>query len=100
MNHKDFISQLSERTKYSHKLTDVLVTSLVTSIVKELEESHQVSLSGLGRFRVEKENERVVEHPSEGTRLLIPPTLTIHFESDLMGENKTELKNLVTPTEL
>lgn len=87
MNHKDFISKLSERAGRSYKQTDALVGALVTSLVKELEETHNVDLPGLGRFEVEKELEKIVESPSDGTRLLIPPMLVIRFEANVDEKN-------------
>ena len=79
MNHKEFISALSQRTGLSTKNTQSLVTSLLAELSARFEDGDSLTVQGFGTFEVKKKLERVIVSPT-GQRMLVPPKLTLSFK--------------------
>lgn len=80
MNNKDFISALSKRTGYKNVDVQHMVRTAVNAITDNLLDEGAVSLSRLGTFDVKKRNERIINNPSTGQRMLVPPKLVVNFK--------------------
>ena len=59
MNNKEFTSELSRRLGYTVKDTSDLVTSLLSDMIRQLEEGNVISVQGFGTFEVKKKSERI-----------------------------------------
>lgn len=79
MNHKEFISALSQRNGLSAKNTQSLVSSLLAELSARFEEGDSLSVQSFGTFEVKKKLERVIVSPT-GQRMLVPPKLTLGFK--------------------
>lgn len=80
MNNKEFISDLSNRTKLGSKEVASLVSATVSAIAGELMEENSVVISGFGSFEVKKKLERVLVNPTTKQRMLVPPKLSVNFK--------------------
>ena len=79
MNHKEFISALSQRTSLSSKNTQALVASLLAELSARFEDGDSLSVQNFGTFEVKKKLERVIVSPT-GQRMLVPPKLILNFK--------------------
>ena len=80
MNNKEFIADLSSRTKRSSKEVSSLVSATVSAIIGELTEENAIVVPGFGTFEVKKKLERVLVNPTTKQRMLIPPKMTVNFK--------------------
>ena len=71
MNNKEFTSELSRRLGYNTKYTSELITSLLSDITQELQESNAIGIQGFGTFEVKKKAERIVINPVTKLRQLV-----------------------------
>ena len=78
MNNKEFTSELSRRLGYNTKYTSELITSLLSDITQELQESNAIGIQGFGTFEVKKKAER----------LLVPPKLVLAFKPSPILKDK------------
>ena len=79
MNNKEFTSELSRRLGYNTKYTSELITSLLSDITQELQESNAIGIQGFGTFEVKKKAERIVINPVTKLRLLVPPKFLLNY---------------------
>ena len=86
MNNKEFTSELSRRLGYNTKYTSELITSLLSDITQELQESN--AIQGFGTFEVKKKAERIVINPVTKLRLLVPPKLVLAFKPSPILKDK------------
>lgn len=80
MNNKEFISALAKRSDYKSADVQHMVRTTVNAITETLLNEGGVSLSRLGSFDVKKRNERIINNPSTGQRMLVPPKLVVNFK--------------------
>ena len=80
MNNKEFIADLSSRTKRSSKDTASLVSATVSAIISELTEENAVVVPSFGTFEVKKKLERVLVNPVTKQRMLVPPKMVVSFK--------------------
>ncbi|MBQ7462840.1 MAG: HU family DNA-binding protein [Bacteroidaceae bacterium] len=88
MNNKEFIADLSSRTKRSSKDTASLVSATVSAIISELTEENAVVVPSFGTFEVKKKLERVLVNPTTKQRMLIPPKMTVIFKPNTSLKSK------------
>ena len=88
MNNKEFIADLSSRTKRSSKDTASLVSATVSAIISELTEENAVVVPSFGTFEVKKKRERVLVNPTTKQRMLIPPKMTVIFKPNTSLKSK------------
>ncbi len=79
MNNKEFIADLSARTKYSAKEVTSLIAAVVSVMTSELTEEKSIAISGFGTFEVRKKLERVLVNPTTKQRMLVPPKMVVNF---------------------
>lgn len=67
--------------KLGRDATDVghLVDALAEAIKASCSQLDVVAVPGFGTFEAKKRNERVVNNPSNGKRMLVPPKITLTF---------------------
>ncbi|MDE6348421.1 MAG: HU family DNA-binding protein [Bacteroides sp.] len=88
MNNKEFTAELSQRLGYTLKDTSELVSSLLSGIVRQLEEGNAVSIQGFGTFEVKKKEERISVNPTTKLRLLVPPKLVLTYKPSTALKDK------------
>lgn len=93
MNNKDFILALSKRTGYKTSDVQHMVRTSVNAITESLVEEGGVTLSRLGSFDVKKRNERIINNPSTGQRMLVPPKLVVNFKPVSSAKEKMNNNN-------
>ena len=87
MNNKEFINELSKRTKQTTGVTTKLVNDTIKILEEHFEHDDAVSFSGSGTFEVKKKMERISVNPTTGKRYLIPPKLVLAFkQSNVLKE--------------
>ena len=71
MNNKEFIADLSSRTKRSSKDTASLVSATVSAIISELTEENAVVVPSFGTFEVKNRPARTARNPRTGAEIKI-----------------------------
>lgn len=89
MNHKDFISQLTEQTNLSAKEANRLSQMLTDTIANALDDGDAVAIQGFGLFEAKKKMERIVVNPSSRQRMLVPPKLVVAFKPSATLKERT-----------
>lgn len=80
MNNKDFLNALSKRTGYKPNEVQRMVKATFSTIISQLAEGNSVTLTSLGTFDVKKRMERIMNNPSTGKKMLVPPKLVVSFK--------------------
>ena len=81
MNNKEFVAALSLKENYKLRDTRMLIQHLLAELTAQFEEENSVLVPNFGSFEVKKRMERVINNPTTGQRLLVPPRLTLTFKS-------------------
>ena len=79
MNNKEFIKELSTRTRFTQNGAQKLVRTIISFMGNCFEEGETVTLQGFGTFEVKKRQERTMVNPSSGKTMLVPPKLVLNF---------------------
>lgn len=80
MNNKEFISMLSQRTGYDQRITQKLVSNIVTAMSDAFVDDNSVVVPNFGLFETKKKMERIMVNPASGVRMLVPPKLVLTFK--------------------
>lgn len=88
MNNKDFTSELSRRMGLTIKETNELISSLVTGMVKSLQDGNTIAIHTFGTFEVKKKAERITVSPTTKQRLLVPPKLVLSYRPSNILKDK------------
>ena len=91
MHNKQFIAELAQRLGYTAQDTQKMVYSLVDAMADTFQEGNTVTVQNFGSFEVKKKMERIIQNPSTGQRMLVPPKLTLGFKISPTWKDK--LKN-------
>ena len=89
MNHKDFISQLTEQTNVNAKEANRLSQVLTDTMASILDDGDAIATQGFGLFEVKKKMERIVVNPSSRQRMLVPPKLVVSFKPSATLKERT-----------
>lgn len=92
MNNKEFIQALSKRMEMKTSECQNVVKSAFSTITAMVVDGETVTMSGLGSFDVKKRQERVIQNPGTGQRMLVPPKLVINFKPVSSAKSKLESK--------
>ncbi len=80
MNNKEYISELAQRSGYTQAEVQKLVTSVIESMMLGFDAGEDVMIPAFGTFEIKKRLERVVNNPSTGLKMLVPPKLILSFK--------------------
>lgn len=80
MESKELVELVAKRL--GRNTTDVghLVEALAEVIKTSCSQLDVVAVPGFGTFEAKKHPERVVNNPSNGRRMLVPPKITLNFK--------------------
>lgn len=81
MDNKTFIARLAQKTSADAQTTQTLIEALAEILGTAASESDAVAIPGFGTFRPVKTPEHVETNPTDGVRTLLPPHVTIEFET-------------------
>lgn len=88
MDSKTFIARLSKRLELSHQQTQALASDLTAIIAETGAELDSVAVPGFGTFTTRKTDEHITVDPASGERLLVPPSITMHFTPSVVMRKK------------
>lgn len=91
MNNKQFITELAQRLGYTAQDTQKMMYSVIDAMADTFQEGNTVAVQNFGSFEVKKKMERIIQNPSTGQRMLVPPKLTLGFKISPTWKDK--LKN-------
>lgn len=80
LNNKEFINALAKRTGYKTEDVQRIVRATLNTITTQLTEGNSVTFTRLGTFDVKKRMERIMNNPSTGKKMLVPPKLVVNFK--------------------
>lgn len=80
MENKDLIERLSERIGRSTDDASKLLDGLAIVLRERLTELDSIAIPGFGTFEAKKKDERIVNNPSNGKRMLVPPRVVVNFK--------------------
>lgn len=91
MNNKQFIAELAQRLDYTVQDTQKMMYNIIDAMADTFQEGNTVTVQNFGSFEVKKKMERIIQNPSTGQRMLVPPKLTLGFK--ISPTWKDQLKN-------
>ena len=88
MNNKDFTFELANKLGYTMKDTSELIASMISHMIKVLEEGNVITITGFGSFEVKKKTERISINPLTKQRMLVPPKLVLSYRPSNILKDK------------
>lgn len=88
MNNKEFTTELSERMGISEKDMPRIIESMMSEMLKQLQDGNTVTIQKFGTFEVKKKAERVSVNPTTKLRMLVPPKLVLAFKPHVLLKEK------------
>ena len=89
MTKADLIEEVSGVVEMTRKESEVIVESILDSIVKALHSGDKVEIRGFGVFRTRRRQPRIGRNPKTGTRVEVPAKKIPYFKPS------KELKDVV-----
>ena len=80
MESKELIERVAERIGRSVDDTAKLMEGLAIVMRERLTELDSIAIPGFGTFESKKKDERIVNNPSNGKRMLVPPRVVVNFK--------------------
>ena len=80
MESKELIERVAERIGRSVDDTAKLMEGLAIVMRERLTELDSIAIPGFGTFEAKKKDERIVNNPSNGKRMLVPPRVVVNFK--------------------
>lgn len=68
--------------------TGQLIEALGNVLAHEAAEMNSVAIPGFGTFISSKKNEEIVIDPTDGSRTLVPPSVTLGFQTSVVLRKK------------
>ncbi|MGN0214807.1 MAG: HU family DNA-binding protein [Muribaculaceae bacterium] len=80
MDTKELIERVANRIGRSGDDTAKLVEGLSIVLRERLSDLDSIAIPGFGTFEAKKKDERIVNNPSNGKRMLVPPRIVVGFK--------------------
>lgn len=80
MDTKELIKAVAERIGRSESDAAALVEGMTLCVRERLSELDSIAIPGFGTFEAKKKDERIVNNPSNGKRMLVPPRVAVGFK--------------------
>lgn len=80
MESKELIERVAERIGRSVDDAAKLMEGLAIVMRERLTELDSIAIPGFGTFEAKKKDERIVNNPSNGKRMLVPPRVAVNFK--------------------
>ena len=92
MTKADLIDEVSRAVELGRKDSEVVVETILDSIVKALRSDDKIEIRGFGSFRTRQRNARIGRNPKTGEQVQVPAKKVPYFKPS------KELKDLVNGT--
>ena len=92
MTKADLIDEVSRAVELGRKDSEVIVETILDSIVKALRSDDKIEIRGFGSFRTRQRNARIGRNPKTGEQVQVPAKKVPYFKPS------KELKDLVNGT--
>ncbi len=92
MTKADLIDEVSRAVELGRKDSEVIVETILDSIVKALRSDDKIEIRGFGSFRTRQRNARIGRNPKTGEQVQVPAKKVPYFKPS------QELKDLVNGT--
>jgi len=79
MNKADFITEIKERTGFKKKEIDVILDSMLDTIMETVKSGEKISFVGFGAFSANKREDRKGINPNTKEELIIPSRIQPKF---------------------
>ena len=89
MTKADLIDEVSRAVELGRKDSEVIVETILDSIVKALRSDDKIEIRGFGSFRTRQRNARIGRNPKTGEQVQVPAKKVPYFKPS------KELKDLV-----
>ena len=80
MTKADLIEEVSRVVEVTRKESEVIVETILDSVVKSLREGEKVEIRGFGSFRTRERRGRVGRNPKSGESVIVPPKTIPYFK--------------------
>ena len=80
MTKADLIEEVSRVVEVTRKESDVIVETILDSVVHSLRQGEKVEIRGFGSFRTRERQGRVGRNPKSGERVIVPPKTIPYFK--------------------
>ncbi len=90
MTKADIIAWVAERSSIPKKQAEMVVNTVLLSIVEALDVGEKVELRGFGSFRMKKREARVARNPKTGAKVQVEEKKVPYFRA---GKELRELIN-------
>ncbi len=80
MDNKELIEKVAQKVGRSNDDVKKLMDGLIIVLQERLVELDNVAIPGFGTFEAKKKEERIVNNPSNGKRMLVPPRVAVNFK--------------------
>ncbi|KAA6345889.1 DNA-binding protein HU [termite gut metagenome] len=88
LNHKEFISELSQKSGYSALKTSELLDSVFNTMIQHLQNGETITIQGFGSFEIRKKVERISINPATKKRMFVPPKLIVTYKPSTSLKDK------------
>ncbi|MCM1521124.1 MAG: HU family DNA-binding protein [Muribaculaceae bacterium] len=88
MDSKTLTSRLAKALGTESSHVAVLTSALSSAIAEIGGELDSAAIPGFGTFLSEKTNEHITVDPISGERILVPPSITLHFQPSVVLRKK------------
>ena len=89
MTKADLVEEVAKVTELTRKDSEVIVDTLLESVIKALKAGDKLEVRGFGSFRVRQRNARVGRNPKTGEKVEVPAKRVPYFKPS------KELKDLI-----
>ncbi|MDE5967727.1 MAG: HU family DNA-binding protein [Muribaculaceae bacterium] len=79
MDNKQYITALAKRTGLDYKTAAEALTTLASIMKNEFLEGNSIAIPGFGTFSPVKVGEEIVNDLATGSKLLLPPSISLQF---------------------
>lgn len=91
-NKTDLTVKVAERTGFTKKDVDTLITAFLDSVVEEVAQGNEVSFVGFGKFISTERGERKGRNPQTGDEIIIPKRVVPAFKAGKQFKDKVSGK--------
>lgn len=74
MNKGELVSKVASQTNFSKKEVDIILTTILETIIEVVSSGEKITLVGFGSFEVRERKAREGRNPATGEKMHIPST--------------------------
>lgn len=90
MTKAELVEEVARSTELTKKHAEIIVNTVLESIVSSLKAGEKIELRGFGSFRIRQRGARIGRNPKTGAQVEVPPKRIPYFKP---GKELRELLN-------